>query len=125
KATIQRVNDIRWQAENKNEADKWYLANSKLLGEEGKDITTDLAKPAGIDEWNVYGANENIRKMMEAMGVKQKQYCFTFTVEQYIAKIFIGAYENQTLQDVWKLAKEGVRATLSAAGKKKLADLLL
>lgn len=124
-ATIQRVNDIRWQATDKNAASQWYLGNKELLSENGTDITTSISKPVGVDEWNVYGTNENMKKMMEAMGVKQNQYCFTFTVDQYVAKIFVATTEKQTVQDAWKLAKEGVRATLTGAGKKKIADLML
>lgn len=37
-ATIQRVNDIRWQAKDKAEAMKWYKDNTDLLSEKADDI---------------------------------------------------------------------------------------
>ena len=124
-ASIQRVNDIRWQADSKESASNWYHTNTKLLSEGGKDLTSQMPKPVGVNEWNAYGGNENLMKMMEAMGIKQGQFCFTFTVEQYVAKIFIATSEKETIEDAWKLAKEGLRATLIAAGKKTIAGLLL
>lgn len=124
-ATVQRVNDIRWQATTKEAAEKWYDQSSQLLSEGSEDITSQLSKPAGTGKWNVYGMNKEMKKMMESLGIKQNQYNFTFTVDQYVAKIFVATSEKQTLQDAWNFAKEGLRAILSAAGKKKLAELLL
>ncbi len=124
-ATIQRVNDIRWEAKTKDEATRWFDQNKKMLGEDGKDITDQLSKPTGIDQWIVYGASESMTRMMEAMGIKQKQYNFTFSIDNYVGKIFVAAADNQTLKDAWNFAREGVKATLKAAGKPKLADLIL
>jgi hypothetical protein len=42
-----------------------------------------------------------------------------------VGKIFIGAKEGQTMEQVWQFAKEGIKATLKAAGKPKLAALVL
>ena len=123
-APIQRVNDIRWQATDKDAAISWYRANTKTLSEDGRNLTYNVNKPVGVDEWNVYGASEANQKMMEALGLKSQQFCFTFTVDQYIAKIFIAAAENVTVQDAWVFAKEGLRATLDASGKKLLAGML-
>ncbi len=125
KAIVQRVNDIRWQAESKTAAVDWYNDNGKLLNEGGHDITTILKKPAGVDAWNVYEASEEMKNMMEAMGIKQNQYTFTFTVDKYVAKIFVGVPGDKGVMDAWKFAKEGLKATLKAAGKPKLAALLL
>lgn len=124
-ATVQRVNDIRWQATNKAAALAWYKSNKQLLGEGGEDITNRLKKPTGLDAWNVYRPSESMQNMMEAMGVKQEQYTFTFVVDKYVAKIFVGAKSEQTVQEVWQFAKEGVKASLKAAGKAKLAALIL
>jgi predicted urease superfamily metal-dependent hydrolase len=106
-ATVQRVNDIRWQATNKNAALAWYKANYRLLSEGGQEV------------------EDGLPDMMDAMGVKQEQYTFTFVVDKYVGKIFVGAAEGQTLEQVWQFAKEGVKATLKAAGKPKLAALIL
>jgi hypothetical protein len=125
KAVVQRVNDIRWQATNKAAATEWYNNNGKMLNEGGHDITGTVAKPAGVDAWNVYEASEEMKSMMEAMGVKQNQYTFTFTVDKYVAKIFVGVPDDKNVMDAWKFAKEGVKAALKAAGKPKLAALLL
>jgi hypothetical protein len=124
-ANVQRVNDIRWQANNKAGALAWYRSNGQLLGEGGKDITNSLAKPSGVDAWNVYRPSEGMQRMMEGMGVKQEQFTFTFVVDRYVGKIFVGAAEGQTLDQVWQFAKEGIKATLKAAGKPKLAALVL
>ena len=124
-ATVQRVNDIRWQAPNKAAALAWYKANGRLLNEGGKDITQSLPQPTGLDAWNVYRPSEEMDNMMEAMGIKQVQYTFTFAVDKYVGKIFVGAAEGQTLEQVWQFAKEGIKATLKAAGKPKLAMLIL
>lgn len=124
-ATVQRVNDIRWQGTNKANALAWYKANGKILNEGGKDITGSLTHPTGLDAWNVYRPSEEMDNMMEAMGIKQVQYTFTFVVDKYVGKIFVGAAEGQTLEQVWQFAKEGIKATLKAAGKPKLAALIL
>jgi hypothetical protein len=125
KAAVQRVNDIRWQATGKAAAISWYNDNGKLLNEGGHDITASLSKPAGVDAWNVYEASEEMKNMMEAMGVKQNQYTFTFVVDKYVAKIFVGVPDDKTVLDAWKFAKEGLKATLKAAGKPKLAAAVL
>jgi hypothetical protein len=124
-AAVQRVNDIRWQATNKAAAVSWYNDNGKMLNEGGHDITASVAKPAGVDAWNVYEASKEMQDMMEAMGVKQHQYTFTFVVDKYVAKIFVGTSESKSVEDAWKFAKEGLKATLKAAGKPKLAALVL
>jgi hypothetical protein len=124
KAAVQRVNDIRWQASNKATAIEWYDNNGTMLNEGGQDITEVVAKPVGVDAWNVYEASEEMKSMMKAMGVKQNQYTFTFVVDKYVAKIFIAVPDNKTAMDAWKFAKEGVKATLKAAGKPKQAALL-
>jgi hypothetical protein len=125
KAAVQRVNDIRWLATSKATAITWYNDNGATLNEGGHDITDAVTKPAGADAWNVYEASEEMKTMMEAMGVKQNQYTFTFVVDKYVAKIFVGVAGDKTVMDAWKFAKEGVKATLKAAGKPKLAALLL
>ena len=124
-ATIQRVNDIRWQAKDKAEAEQWYKDNTSLLGEKAEDITSQLPKPPGVDNWNVYGQSKEMKEMMKSLGVEQNHYNFTFTVDQYVAKIFVATSGKQTLKDAWQLAKEGLKATLKAAGKPKIADLVL
>jgi hypothetical protein len=124
-ATVQRVNDIRWQATNKAAALAWYKANYKLLSEDGQEVEDGLPEPTGVDAWNVYRPSTEMRNMMEAMGVKQEQFTFTFVVDKYVGKIFVGAKDGQTLEQVWQFAKEGIKATLKAAGKPKLAALVL
>ncbi len=123
-APVIRVNDIRWQAADKDAAINWYRSNTKTLSEDGKDLSYSISKPVGVDEWNVYGASESNQRMMDALGLKQQQFCFTFTVDQYIGKIFISTNENQNIKDAWALAREGLRATLDASGKKILAGML-
>jgi hypothetical protein len=123
-APIQRVNDIRWEAKNKEQAIKWYNDNKTLLSEKAEEITDQLAQPAGVDSWNVYGQSKELKEMMKAMGVEQNHYNFTFTVGQFVAKIFVATSAKQTLQDAWKFAKEGLKATLIAVGKPKLAERL-
>jgi hypothetical protein len=124
-ATVQRVNDIRWQASNKAAALAWYKANYRLLSEGGQEVEDGLPEPTGVDVWNVYSPSKEMSDMMEAMGVKQQQFTFTFVVDKYVGKIFVGAADGQTLEQVWQFAKEGVKATLKAAGKPKLAALIL
>lgn len=124
-ATIQRVNDIRWQAKDKAEAMKWYKDNTDLLSEKADDITSQLSKPAGVDSWNVYGQSKEMKEMMKSLGIEQNHYNFTFTVDQYVAKIFVATSGKQTLQEAWQFAKEGLKATLRAAGKPKQAELVL
>ena len=124
-AGIQRVNDIRWQAKDKAEAQKWYKDNSNLLSEKSEDISSQLSKPPGVDSWNVYGQSKEMKAMMKSLGVEQNHYYFTFTVDQYVAKIFVATSVKKTLKDAWQLAKEGLKATLTAAGKPKQAGLVL
>jgi hypothetical protein len=116
-AKIQRVVDIRWEAGTKKEAQAWFDTNKKLLGENGEDISSQLEKPVGVDSWKVYTMSKENKKLFESMGVKQNQYTFTFTIGQYVGKIFIATGENQTVQDAWALAAEGVKATMTAATK--------
>jgi hypothetical protein len=123
-AAIQRVNDIRWEAKNKEQAIKWYKDNAALLSEKGEDITDQLPKPAGVESWNVYGQSKEMKEMMKSLGVEQNHYNFTFSVDQFVAKIFVATSGKQTLQDAWKFAKEGLKATLIAVGKPKLAERL-
>lgn len=105
-ATIQRVNDIRWQAATKDEAEKWYDKNKQLLSEGSTDISSQLSRPAGVGKWNVYGMNEELKKMMDGLGLKQNQYNFTFTVDKYVAKIFVSTTEKETLQDAGLLQRK-------------------
>jgi|GEM_PF-5641366 len=124
-ASIQRLNDIRWMAKDKEEAQKWYKDNISLLSEKADDITSQLSKPPGVDSWNLYGQSKEMKELMKSLGVEQNHYYFTFTVDQYVAKIFVATSIKKTLQDAWQLAKEGLIATLKAAGKPKLAELVL
>jgi hypothetical protein len=124
-AKLQRVNDIRWQASSKDEALTWYAANSDLLGEKGKDVTDQVTRPVGVDAWNVYEPGEEMQRMMEGMGVKQNQYTYTFVVDKYVAKIFVGVNDATSLKESWSFVKEGLKALLKASGKPKLAALIL
>jgi hypothetical protein len=124
-AKLQRVNDIRWQATSLQNALDWYKANNKLLSENGKDITDQLAKPIGVDAWNVYEANIEMKNMMEAMGIKQNQYTFTFVVDKYVAKVFVGVNDATSAKESWNFVKEALIAVLKASGKTKLAALVL
>ncbi len=124
-ATIQRVNDIRWQAKTKAEAIEWYKNNAAMLNEGAKDITEKLTSPVGVDIWNVYEANDETKKMMESMSIPQNHYYFTFVVDKIVAKIFVAATEKVSLTDAWNFAKKGLIATLKASGKTKLAGLVL
>ncbi|MEI9957833.1 MAG: hypothetical protein WDM90_16385 [Ferruginibacter sp.] len=96
-----RVNDIRWQATTKEAAVAWYNANINMLSEGASDVTGQLTKPVGVLAWNVYETNEKMKKMMESMGMKQNQYTFTFVVDKYVAKIFVGANEATSLKESW------------------------
>ncbi len=122
---IQTVNDLRWQAKDKAEAIQWYKTNTKLLAEDGEEITNRLSKPVGVDSWNVYGQSKAMSEMMKSLGVPQNHYYFTFTVDKYVVKIFVAASVKQTIKDAWQFAKEGLKATLKAAGKPELAKLVL
>jgi len=124
-AKLQRVNDIRWQATTKEAAIAWYNANINMLSEGAKDVTDQLTKPAGVLAWNVYETSEKMKKMMESMGMKQNQYTFTFVVDKYVAKIFVGVNEATSLKESWSFAKEGLKALLTASGNPKLAALVL
>ena len=125
KTFIQRVNDIRWQAKDQLAALAWYTANGKLLNENARDISEKLLKPAGVAAWNIYEASDEMKKLMESMDIKQNQYTFTFVVDKYVAKIFVGTDNDKTVSDAWIFAKEGLKATLKAAGKPKQAALVL
>lgn len=117
-ATVQRLNDIRWQAPSKKDALTWYSNNLQMLSEGGEDITGKTKKPAGVDTWNVYEANAKMKQMMAAMGIKQKQYTFTFIVNKYVAKVFVGLDNKQTLADGMAIAEQAVKAVVKAdAGK--------
>ena len=122
---IQRVTDIRWQGKDKAKASQWYKANATALSEGGEDIASQLSKPVGVDNWNVYGQSKQTKDLMKSLGIEQNHYNFTFTVDKYVAKIFIATSVKQTVKDAWQLAKEGLKATLTAAGKPKLAELVL
>ncbi len=114
KAVIQRVNDIRWQAPSAAAALKWYKENTQLLGEGGTDITASVEKPAGVTAWNVYEPGESMKQMMEAMGVEQRQFTFTFVVGKYVAKIFVATSSTKTITDALVLAAAGLKAVLTA-----------
>ena len=124
-AKLQRVVDIRWQAASKEEAVKWYQNNLTLLSESGKDITSQLTKPAAVATWNVYEASDAMKKMMEGLGVKQNQYIYIFVVDKYVAKIFVATSETILVKETWSLVKEGLIALLKASGNPKLAELVL
>ncbi len=123
-AVVQRLNDIRWQAASPKAAVKWYSDNTRLLGEGGQDITAQVSRPQGVDEWNVYGMSKEMKELMESLGIKQEHYCFTFTVGQYAGKIFVAAAGGRSAAEAWALAREGVKATLEAAGRSKEAKQL-
>ncbi|MEP7256544.1 MAG: hypothetical protein ABI666_12265 [Ferruginibacter sp.] len=118
------LDDYRWEAASRDEALSWY--NDKLnmleyLGGNDKDITNKMSSPVGVDAWNVYEMNDEAKKMGEIMGLKQSAYSFTFIVDRYVAKIYIQVDAVATLKEAWDLAKEGLKATLSASGKTSLA----
>jgi hypothetical protein len=124
-ARLQSVNDIRWQATSKEEALQWYQNNIALLSEGGKDITDQVTKPVGVTAWNVYEASDAMKKMMASMGVKQNQYTYTFIVDKYVAKIFVGVSDATSLKETWNFVKEGLIALLKASGNPKMASLVL
>lgn len=124
-AKLQRVNDIRWEAATKAAAMEWYKNNLAMLSEGAKDVTDQMPQPAGVAAWNVYEANDKMKKMMDAMGVKQNQYTYTFVVDKYVAKIFVGVNEATSLKESWSFIKEGLIALLKASGNPKLAALVL
>ena len=70
-------------------------------------------------------SGKEMKKLMESLDVKQNQYTFTFVVDKYVAKIFVGTDNDKTVSDAWIFAKEGLKATLKAAGKPKQAALVL
>ncbi|MGG9962728.1 hypothetical protein [Ferruginibacter sp. SUN106] len=123
-AKLQRVNDIRWQATSKEEALQWYQDNIAMLSEGGKEITDQVTKPAGVAAWNVYEASDAMKKMMAGMGVQQNQYTYTFVVDKYVAKIFVGVSNATSLKETWSFVKEGLIAVLKASGNPKLASLV-
>lgn len=116
-AAIQRVNDLRLQAESPEAALAWYKSHSSLLNEDGKEIVNVIAKPAGVDAFNVYGTNEANEQMMKGLDIAQTHYYFTFVIDKYVCKIFIAAQSKKTVKDAWALAKEGIKAQLIAAGR--------
>jgi hypothetical protein len=124
-AKLQRVNDIRWQATTKAAALEWYNSNLNMLSEGAKDVTDQMPSPAGVAAWNVYEANDKMKKMMASLGVKQNQYTYTFVVDKYVAKIFVGVNEATSLKESWSFVKEGLIALLKASGNPKLASLVL
>ena len=124
-AKLQRVNDIRWEAKSAAEAAAWYKNNMKMLSEGSKDVTAQFAKPVGVKEWNVYEASDAMKKMMASLGVPQNQYIYTFTVDKYVAKIFMGTNDATSLKESWSFAKEGLIALLKASGNPKMAGLVL
>jgi hypothetical protein len=118
-AAVQRVVDIRWEAKTKEEAASWFDANTKLLGEGGDDITNEVKKPAMVDSWTIYTPSKESKDLFKSMGVEQNQYIFAFTVDKYVAKIFIATGAKQTVMDAWQLGWEGLTALLNASGKTK------
>ena len=123
-AKLQQVFDIRWKAFSNQHAMDWYKSHTELLSEKGTDITVDFPKPGGVNAWNVYEASADVKKTMETLGMKQNQYTFTFVVDKYVAKIFVGVNDATSAQESWNFVKEGVKAVLRASGKQKLALLI-
>jgi len=95
------------------------------LSEGGEDVTADFSKPAGTDAFNVYGTSAATKKMMESFGMKQNQYTFTFVVDKYVAKVFVGTNDATSLKESWVFVKEGLIAILKASGNPKMAALVL
>ena len=124
-AKLQRVNDIRWEATTKEAAIAWYKANIRMLSEQGQDITVQLTRPVGVSAWNVYEPNAAKKRVMQSLGVKQNQSTFTFVIDKYVAKIFVGVNEGTSVKESWEFAKEGLKALLSGSGNPKLAALVL
>ena len=113
-APIQRVNDLRWQAKNQGQALKWYSDQHKMLSENGDEITLQITKPKGLDCWNIYTSNLGYKKLMKGLGLEGSFFIFTFTCNKYVGKIFVATGGSQTVHDAWKLANEGIQATLKA-----------
>lgn len=115
-ALFYSLEDIRWQAKDKESASNWFHANTEYLSDGLKDITIQMSKPAGVNDWNIYSADEKLTEMSKKMGIKERMYYFTFTVYKYVAKISIITSSAVSLQEAWKLAKEGLKAILQASG---------
>ncbi len=118
KGGVTRLNDIRWQAPNANDAGIWILMNSKLLTEGNKDITSQIAKPKGVIAWNVYETSNEQKEMIKSMGIDLQYYVFIFSVDKYVGKIFVSTTSKLTVKNAYTLALEGIKATIKAAKQK-------
>jgi hypothetical protein len=119
---IDRVVDIRWQADSKAAAIKWYDENGAILNEGGVDKTSSMPALAGFDRFNIYVMSPKMREMNDAFGIKLEMYYFTFVADKYVGKIFVSGKEKLTLMKAALFAKAGLKATFTAAGRKAMAD---
>jgi hypothetical protein len=113
-----RINDIRWQAKNTNDASVWMLKNINMLNENGENLTKQIAKPNGVVAFNVYGLSKELKDMNASLGLDMALYNFVFTVNKYIGKIVVSGNQKMTILDAYKIAKTGIDATIKAASKK-------
>lgn len=117
KNAIVRLNDIRWQAANANEAGVWVLNNFGMLSENGEAITNEIEKPTGVDVWSAFGMGKKAKELNDAFGIAFTTYNFIFSVDKYVGKIFISGNAAMTVNEAFAIAKTGINATIAASKK--------
>ena len=112
-ATIFRVVDIRFYFKDAAEAKKYLEDNIKELSEDGDAIKETIA----IDKANnlkCFTENEAMRQMNKAFGIESYMYFYLFTIDNYVAKVFVNTTKQVAASEAADFAREAAKR-LSAA----------
>lgn len=105
-----KVCDVRWHFKSKKEALESYHKFMDIISEGGKEITDHSIKIEGVQELRIFETGDNMRKMMEAFKITEKEcYYFLFVCNGYVAKVFVNHKQGTTLEQASVFAVEAAR----------------
>ncbi len=107
-ATVFRVVDICFWFKDAAEAKKYLEDNIKELSEEGDAIkeTIKIDKAGNI---KCYTENEAMRQMNKAFGIDSYMYFYLFTIDNYVAKVFVNTTKQISANDAADFAREAAK----------------
>ena len=107
-ATIFRVVDIRFYFKTAAEAKKYLEDNIKELSEEG-DAIKETIKIDKTNNLKCYTENEAMRQMNKAFGIDSYMYFYLFTIDNYVAKVFVNTTKQISANDAADFAREAAK----------------
>jgi hypothetical protein len=100
-----RVVDIRMYFESPSDAADYLNNNIAELSEKGDPVYYKTKMPQ-VSNLKVFREGAGARNLNASLGLKSNMYYFVFTVKNYIAKVFVSAESDMTVDEASVFAKE-------------------